>query len=92
MRVSLKHGDIAIVREPEPYRLADDPEREGLVVIHPGQVCMTRSGDHVSISLAQGVRTWGNSPTGATTMLIGTYESDAQIGAVVAARLGARTP
>ena len=34
-----------------------------------------------------GIRTWGNSRTGATTMLIGTYESDAQIGAVVAAAL-----
>ena len=87
VRISLKHGDIAIVRGPEPYRLADDPEREGLVVIHPGQLCTTRDGDHVSISMAQGVRTWGNSPTGATTMLIGTYQSDAQIGAVVAAAL-----
>jgi AraC-like DNA-binding protein len=89
VRVSLKPGDIAIVRGPEPYRLADDPEREGLVVIHPGQVCTTQGGDHVSISMAQGVRTWGNSPTGTTTMLIGTYESDAQIGTVVAAALPA---
>ena len=86
-RVALTPGDIAIVRGPEPYRLADDPERAGLVVIHPGQVCTTPGGDHVSISMAQGVRTWGNSPTGATTMLIGTYESDAQIGSVVAAAL-----
>ena len=87
VRVSLKPGDIAIVRGPEPYRLADDPEREGLVVIHPGQVCTTRDGEHVSISMSQGVRTWGNSPTGATTMLVGTYQSDAQIGTVVAAAL-----
>ena len=87
VQVSLKPGDIAIVRGPEPYRLADDPEREGLVVIHPEQVCTTQGGDHVSISMAQGVRTWGNSPTGATTMLIGTYQSDAQIGTVVTAAL-----
>ncbi len=71
-QVSLKPGDIAIVRGPEPYRLADDPEREGLIVIHPGQVCTTQGGEHVSFSMAQGVRTWGNSPTGTTTMLIGT--------------------
>ncbi|TFD46548.1 AraC family transcriptional regulator [Cryobacterium frigoriphilum] len=87
MRVSLKRGDVAIVRGPAPYRLADEPERDGLVVIHPGQICTTRDGEHVSISMAQGVRTWGNSPTGATTMLVGTYASDAQIGAVVAAAL-----
>jgi AraC-like DNA-binding protein len=86
-RVSLTRGDIAIVRGPDPYRVADDPDREGLVVIHPGQVCTTRDGEHVSISMAQGTRTWGNSPTGTTALLIGTYESDAQIGAVVAAAL-----
>ena len=87
VRVCLNPGDIAIVRGPAPYRLADDPNREGLVVIHPGQVCTTQDGEQVSISMTQGVRTWGNPPTGSTTMLIGTYESDAQIGAVVAAAL-----
>jgi AraC-like DNA-binding protein len=86
-RVDLRRGDIAVVRGPEPYRVADEPDREGLVVIHPGQGCTTRDGEHVSVSMAQGVRTWGNTSGGSTEMLIGTYESDAQIGAVVAAAL-----
>lgn len=86
-RFRLDPGDIAIVRGPEPYTVTDDPSRAPDVIIHPGQRCTSPEGEDLSPSMSHGVRTWGNAPTGETTMLLGTYESDAQIGAAVTAAL-----
>lgn len=80
-------GDIALVRGPEPYVIADQPGREANIVIHPGQACTTLSGEPVHLTMSHGIRTWGNTSSGETTMLIGTYESDAEIGSAVTAAL-----
>lgn len=85
--IALDAGDVAIIRGPERYLVADQPGREASIVIHPGQECTTLAGEPVHLSLGHGVRTWGNAASGETTMLIGTYESDATIGSVVAAAL-----
>lgn len=82
-RFYLQPGDVALVRGPNPYTVSDDPLRTPDVVIHPGQRCTSSVGEDVHMSMNHGIRTWGNAPTGETTMLIGTYESDAQIGAAV---------
>ena len=37
-------GDIAIVRGPEPYTVADDPGTQPQIVIQPGQRCETPGG------------------------------------------------
>lgn len=85
--VELAAGDVALLRGPEPYVVADDAQREPNIVILPGQECATLAGDPVHLSMKHGVRTWGNSSTGASTMLIGTYDSDAELGSAVAAAL-----
>ena len=72
-------GDVAIIRGPDPYTLADDPDTAPQVVIHPGQKCTTPDGDEVALMQFMGVRTWGNSPEGSTVMLNGTYEAEGEV-------------
>jgi len=71
--VELRPGDVAVVRGPEPYTVADDPATPPQVVIHPGQHCATLDGQDLSQAMDLGVRTWGNSPDGSSVMLTGTY-------------------
>src|SRR5512143_2412483 len=42
--VRLGAGDVAIIRGPDPYTVADDPATAPQAVIHPGQRCTTPSG------------------------------------------------
>jgi AraC-like DNA-binding protein len=72
-------GDVAIMRGPDPYTVADDPATPPQVIIHPGQHCTTPQGEDVSQAMDLGMRTWGNSPHGTTTMLIGTYRMRGEI-------------
>ena len=58
--VSLHPGDIAIVRGPDPYTVADDPATPPQVIIYPGQRCTTVDGEDLSEAMTLGVRTWGN--------------------------------
>ena len=57
------------------------------MVIDAGQSCRTPSGEHLELSLTQGVRTWGNSPHGDTVLLIGSYQSAAEAGQLVTSAL-----
>jgi AraC-like DNA-binding protein len=66
-------GDVAVVRGPDPYTVADAPGRPPDVVIHPGEVCTTPDGESLHEAMDLGVRTWGNSATGSVVMLVGTY-------------------
>jgi AraC-like DNA-binding protein len=73
--VALRAGDVAIIRGPDPYTVADDPATPPQVVIHPGQRCTTPEGEDLVEAMDWlGVRTWGNSPAGSAVMLSGTYE------------------
>ncbi|MFV2000902.1 MAG: AraC family transcriptional regulator [Acidimicrobiia bacterium] len=78
--VRLEPGDVAVVRGPDPYTVADDPVTPPQVVIHPGQICTTIDGEDLSQQMDLGVRTWGNSETGSTVMLTGTYEMHSEVG------------
>lgn len=75
----LDTGDLAIMRGPDHYTVSDAPDTAPQVIIGPGQVCTTLDGVSVAESMRQGVRTWGNSPQGATVLLTGTYEGDGEI-------------
>jgi AraC-like DNA-binding protein len=77
--VQLDAGDVAIARGPDPYTVADDPGTKPQAVIHPGQECRTPDGQELKLMDFLGTRTWGNSPTGGTVMLTGTYESSGEI-------------
>src|SRR5688572_24290919 len=72
--VRLGRGDVAIVRGPDPYTVADDPATPPQAIIHPGQRCTTPDGQDVAEMQDLGVRTWGNSPDGETVLLTGTYQ------------------
>ena len=78
--VRLSSGDVAVVRGPDPYTFADDPGTHPQVIIHPGQLCTTVDGQDLSQRMDLGVRTWGNSVTGSTVMLTGTYEMHSEVG------------
>lgn len=78
--VRLDRGDVAVLRGPDPYVVADDPATPPQAVIHPGQVCTTLAGEELAEQWSLGVRTWGNSPDGATVMLTGTYHLGGEVG------------
>ena len=76
----LAAGDVAVLRGPKPYAFADDPETPWNVIIHPGQVCTTVSGEDLAERMDLGIRTWGNDLNGSTVMLTGTYEMHSAVG------------
>jgi AraC-like DNA-binding protein len=78
-RQRLVTGDVALIRGPEPYLFAGSPTTPVQVRIRPGQVCQTPEGESVSAEMALGLRAWGNSPEGATVMLVGVYEAEGEI-------------
>jgi AraC-like DNA-binding protein len=78
--VLLRPGDIAVMRGPDPYTVADDPQTPAQIVIHPGQHCTTLDGTDLAQAMDLGVRTWGNDLGGSTVMLTGTYEGASAIG------------
>jgi AraC-like DNA-binding protein len=77
--VHLARDDVAIVRGPDPYLVADDPATAPQAIIHPGQRCTTPDGQEVKIMADQGIRTWGNTADGTTVMLTGTYNLDGEV-------------
>ena len=72
--VRLIGGDVAVLRGPDAYVVADDPATRPQVVIHPGQRCTTPAGDEMTGMSSMGVRSWGNSADGETVLLTGTYQ------------------
>ncbi|HET6736672.1 AraC family transcriptional regulator [Mycobacterium sp.] len=79
--VWLRPGDVALTRGTEHYMFADDPTTAPMIVIHPGQRCTTLSGDSLKFEMSIGVRTWGNSPSGATRSVICAYEGRSEVSA-----------
>jgi len=77
--VRLRPGDVALLRGPDPYTVADDPTTAPQVVIHPGQRCTTVEGEELTRMTDRGVRTWGNTAQGSTVMLTGTYQLHSEI-------------
>ena len=75
----LERGDVAIVRGPDPYTVADDPATPPQIVVGPDQVCRTPDGSESKEMRDLGVRTWGNAPDGKTVMLTGTYQLEGEV-------------
>jgi AraC-like DNA-binding protein len=78
--VRLQPGDVALLRGPDAYTVADDPATPPSVVIHPGERCTTPDGRDLSQAMDLGVRTWGNHPHGSTVMVTGTYQQQTEVG------------
>ncbi len=73
-------GDVAVIRGPQAYTMADDPATPVQVVIGPGQRCTPVGGPGDRELRDLGVRTWGAGPHGATVMLSGTYQLHSEVG------------
>ncbi|WP_433385036.1 AraC family transcriptional regulator [Micromonospora sp. KLBMP9576] len=78
--VVLGPGDVAVLRGPDGYLVADDPATPAQVVIHPGQRCTTLWGEPLAETMALGVRTWGTGADAATVLLTGTYHLPGELG------------
>lgn len=84
----LATGDVAVLRGPDAYTVADAPGTPPQVVIGPGQVCTAVSADAPAMS-DLGVRTWGNDPAGRDVLLTGTYQVDGEVSRQLLAALPA---
>ncbi|MFH8382661.1 AraC family transcriptional regulator [Kitasatospora sp. NPDC018058] len=76
--VRLRPGDIAVVRGPEPYTVADDPATAPRIVIQPGQVSTGPNGE-LCDEMDLGVRTWGHDPQGSAVLISGTYQMGGEV-------------
>lgn len=76
----LQPGDVLLVRSPTRYTLSTDPDGEADITIGAGQACAGSDGRDLSTELSSGIRVWGNDPTGADEMLVGTYRQDGEAG------------
>ena len=72
-------GDVAVARGVEHYLFADDPRTEPQVVIHPGNRCTTLRGEDLRFEMSVGVRTWGNTASGADRAVICAYEGRSEV-------------
>lgn len=78
--VRLGPGDLAVVRGPEPYTVADDPATPWRTVIRPGQVCVSLDGGEQAAAMNLGVRAWGDRSDAATVLLTGVYQLHSEVG------------
>jgi AraC-like DNA-binding protein len=85
--VGLRPGDVAVIRGPEPYLVAGTPGAAPIAVILEGEQCVSLDGAPLDHALAQGLRTWGNSPDGPDVMLIGTYLVEGEVSSRLLAAL-----
>ncbi|WP_052852287.1 AraC family transcriptional regulator [Streptomyces avicenniae] len=77
--VRLAAGDLALMRGPTPYTVADDPATTPQVVVRPGGCSVAADGTDLCEEMDLGVRTWGNAPDGSTVLVIGTYQLRGEI-------------
>ena len=79
----LTPGSVAIAQGTTHYLVADDPATRPQAIILPGNRCLSPDGKELVDQWSLGVRTWGNAPDGAATILVGSYN----VGGEVSARL-----
>jgi AraC-like DNA-binding protein len=78
--MTLRAGDMAIVRGPHPCTMGDDISRPPQALIQPGPQCTTPPGVAPDAAMQLfGVRTWGNAIDGPTEFLVGTYRVQGEI-------------
>ena len=77
--VRLEEGDVAVVSGTEPYVVADEPDTEPNLRIHPGGICEPLPGAPIDYSARLGVRTYGRRPEGAAMVVSGTYQLEGDV-------------
>ena len=68
-------GDVALVRGPVPYEIADAEATPPRVLVHPDNRCETLDGTPLVDEMRLGVRTWGDAADAASQLLVGIYDS-----------------
>ena len=87
----LEAGDVAVIRGPQHYTVADDLATPPLIRILPGQQCVNLTDEPLRMSMDLGVRSWGNSAHGTTMLLTGTYEGHSALSGELLAALSPLT-
>ncbi|GAA1540772.1 AraC family transcriptional regulator [Kribbella lupini] len=77
--VRMNERDVAVLCGPEPYVVADTPETEPQLRIHPGGICEPLPGAPVDYSARLGVRTYGGRPEGEAMVVSGTYQLEGDV-------------
>ncbi len=77
--IFLRSGDVAVLKGPAPYVLADDPQTSPTVVVEPGQQCRSLNDEDVPVTFGPGSRFWGNAVDGSCAFVTGTYELPSQV-------------
>ncbi|WP_242579396.1 AraC family transcriptional regulator [Streptomyces sp. MST-110588] len=75
----IKPGDMAVVRGPGPYVIADDPATAPRVVIHGPDRCTTPDGRDITAEMALGPRTCGERSADSAVLLVGSYQADGDV-------------
>ncbi|MFJ2821625.1 AraC family transcriptional regulator [Streptomyces toxytricini] len=80
--VRIAPGDVAVVRGPDPYTLADEPGTPVQITVDAEQNCSLQDGTDVNGTMDLGVRTWGTTvpESGSAIMLSGTYTEPSEVG------------
>ncbi|MEV0375645.1 AraC family transcriptional regulator [Streptomyces sp. NPDC050636] len=73
--VAIGRGDMAVLRGPVPYAIADDPATPPRVLIDGVDNCTSPQGDDLCAETYLAPRTWGDSLHAAHSLLIGTYQA-----------------
>lgn len=77
----MEPGQVAVVRGPDHYTVADGPTTPPNVVIYPGGRCTSADdGRPLWDEWSLGIRTWGQNPEGDCALLVGTYEGKGEAG------------
>jgi AraC-like DNA-binding protein len=89
----LRQGDVLIVLGAAPYTISDEPGTPVQVVVAPGPRCLSPDGQPLNQPFDPsapgwrttthgyvGVRTWGNTRSGAAQLLVGTYRTRSAVG------------
>jgi AraC-like DNA-binding protein len=80
---ALRAGDLALLRGPDPYTVADDPATAPQATVVPGGCAVAADGTDLCDALDRGVRTWGTgdpAADGGAALLIGTYRLGGEVG------------
>ncbi|WP_100415114.1 AraC family transcriptional regulator [Mumia flava] len=71
----LREGQVAVVRGPDHYLVADRPDTPPSVVVYPGGRCTSAAdGRGLWDEWSLGIRTWGHRADASCILLVGTYE------------------